>query len=57
MTGFVIGSAYGVSTGLLLYGMAEGIIAPEHRFVYLIAWAAAGLVMALVAVFRGKKED
>ncbi len=53
MSGWVVGSAYGVSVGLLIYGMSEEIIAEEHRFMALLVWAAAGLYLA----FKGTEPS
>jgi hypothetical protein len=54
MSGFVIGSAFAVSAGLVVYSVEKGFIVRTDALHYLIPWAVAGLVLALVAALRGK---
>jgi hypothetical protein len=52
----LLGGAYAVSAGLIVYAIERGYIARHDAFKYIIGWAALGLVLALVAAVR-KGED
>ena len=57
MSGVVVGSAYAVSAGLIIYGITAKIIPKEYQFPLIIAWAAIGIVLAFVGVLRKGRSD
>lgn len=50
MFGFLLGSTYGVSAGLIVYGIERDYIAQGSALTYLIAWAVVGLVLAFSGI-------
>lgn len=64
MPTFLVGSAYAVSSGLIVYGISEDIIDEGSHSTVLIGWAVAGLALAFIAVLaaalrpseKGKSE-
>jgi uncharacterized membrane protein YdbT with pleckstrin-like domain len=50
MPSFLVGSAYAVSSGLIIYGIAQEIIPTDERLKYLLIWAVAGLALAFISV-------
>jgi hypothetical protein len=54
MNGLIIGSAFAVSAGLIVYAIERDFIARSDALHYLIPWAVAGLILALVAAARGE---
>ncbi len=50
MYGFLLGSSYGVSAGLIVYGIERDYISEDRAFTYIIAWAILGVVLATLAV-------
>lgn len=57
MSGWVTAGAYGVSAGLVIYGLERDYIDHAQGFAYIIGWAVAGLVLSLLAVLIRKRED
>ena len=56
MTGLLLGSAYAVSAGIIIYSIERDYIASEDAGKFLIAWAAAGLVLAVLAVVLRRRD-
>jgi hypothetical protein len=56
MTGLLLGSAYAVSAGIIIYSIERDYIASEDAAKFLIAWAAAGLVLAVLAVVLRRRD-
>lgn len=52
--GLIIGGAYAVSAALIVYGIERGYIARSDTFRYLIAWAIAGVFLALLTGWRSR---
>jgi hypothetical protein len=52
MPNLLIGTAYAVSAGLIIYSIQAELAPEEARFPLIIAWAIAGLVLSFVAVWR-----
>jgi len=52
----LIGTAYAVSAGLILYTVESGLAPPDVRFPLILAWAIAGLVLSFVAVLRRSEQ-
>lgn len=48
--GFLLGSSYGISAGLLVYGFESDIVPADLRLQLLLGWAFAGLVLALLTL-------
>jgi hypothetical protein len=59
MPSFLIGSAYAVSVGLIIFADTSNLAPKEWQFPLVIIWAVAGLVLAFVAVLvpRRPKAD
>lgn len=53
---FLLGSAYAVSAGLMVYGIERDILPRDSAPTIIIAWAVAGLVLALLAVVLRRPE-
>jgi amino acid transporter len=47
---FLVGSAYAVSSGLIVYGISEDVVAEDSHAALLVGWAVAGLLLAFIAV-------
>ncbi len=59
MPSFLIGSAYAVSVGLIIFAVSTPLAPNDWRFPLVMIWAIAGLVLAFVAVLvprRGPKS-
>lgn len=52
--GFLLGSSYGISAGLLVYGFETTIIPEDVHLHLLLTWAVVGIVLALLALRRPK---
>lgn len=52
MPNFVVGSAYAVSTGLIIYGITSRIIPDNLHFLVIMIWALAGLALGFAAILR-----
>ena len=52
MPNLLIGTAYAISAGLIIYSIQAELAPEEIRFPLIIAWAIAGLVLSFVAVWR-----
>ncbi len=50
MPSFLIGSAYAVSVGLIVFAVSTPLAPSDWRFPLVMIWAIAGLVLAFVAV-------
>jgi hypothetical protein len=53
---FLLGSAYAVSAGLLVYAIERDILSRDSAPTLIITWAIAGLVLALLAVVLRRPE-
>ncbi|HXN91642.1 MAG TPA: hypothetical protein VN906_09170 [Candidatus Sulfotelmatobacter sp.] len=59
MPNFLIGSAYAVSVGLIIFAVSANLAPADWKFPLVMAWAIAGLVLAFLAVIlarRGSKS-
>lgn len=56
MSAWAIGGAYGISAGLLIYGIESGIIEESLHAPLLMAWAVVGLVGFILGTLTRKKE-
>lgn len=56
MAGLLLGSAYAVSAGIIIYSIERDYIASEDAAKFLIAWAVAGLVLAVLAVVLRRRD-
>jgi LytS/YehU family sensor histidine kinase len=56
MAGLLLGSAYAVSAGIIIYSIERDYIAREDAAKFLIAWAVAGLVLAVLAVLLRRRD-
>lgn len=56
MAGLLLGSAYAVSAGIIIYSIERDFIASEDAAKFLIAWAVAGLVLAVLAVVLRRRD-
>ncbi|MGH2656344.1 MAG: hypothetical protein ACRDIZ_06575 [Actinomycetota bacterium] len=54
--GILLGSAYAVSAGLVIYALERGHFSSDSAPTIIIAWAVAGLVLALLAVVLRRPE-
>jgi len=52
----LIGTAYAVSAGLILYTVESELAPPDVRFPLILAWAIAGLFLSFVAVLRRSEQ-
>jgi hypothetical protein len=52
MPNFLVGSAYAVSTGLIVYGITSRIIPSNLHFPVIMMWALAGLLLGFAAIWR-----
>lgn len=50
--GFLLGSSYGISAGLLVYGFETNIVPQDLHLLLLLVWAVVGIVLALLALRR-----
>jgi membrane protein implicated in regulation of membrane protease activity len=57
MPGFLIGSAYAVSVGLIIFAVSTKLAPTDWQFPLVMAWAIAGLVLAFVAVLVPRRRD
>lgn len=48
----LVGGAYAVSAGLVVYGIQSKIIASSEHFTFLVVEAAAGLGLAVLAILK-----
>jgi hypothetical protein len=55
MPSFLIGSAYAVSVGLIIFAVSSTLAPADWRFPLVMIWAIAGLVLAFVAVLVPKR--
>lgn len=53
-SGFLLGSSYGISAGLLVYGFESDIIPENLHLQLLLVWAVVGIVLSLLALRRPK---
>lgn len=53
---FLLGSAYAVSAGLIVYAIERDHISGGDAFKYILGWAVAGLVLALMAILLRREE-
>ena len=56
MSAWAIGGAYGISAGLIIYGIESGIIEESLHGPLLMAWAVVGLVGFILGILTKKKE-
>ncbi|MGH2545433.1 MAG: hypothetical protein ACRDHJ_00965 [Actinomycetota bacterium] len=54
--GFLLGSAYAVSAGLVIYALERGIFSSDSAPTLIITWAVTGLVLAILAVVLRRPE-
>jgi hypothetical protein len=52
MPNLLIGTAYAVSAGLIIYAVQSDLAPQDVKFPLILAWAIAGLVLSFVAVMR-----
>jgi hypothetical protein len=52
MPNLLIGTAYAVSAGLIIYAIQSDLAPQGVKFPLILAWAIAGLVLSFVAVMR-----
>jgi len=52
MPNLLIGTAYAVSAGLIIYAVQSELAPQNVKFPLILAWAIAGLVLSFVAVMR-----
>lgn len=52
----LIGGAYAVSAGLIVYAIERGYVTPREGFRYLFAWAVLGAILAVLAVILHRRE-
>jgi Co/Zn/Cd efflux system component len=52
----LIGTAYAVSAGLIIYAVQSDLAPQDVRFPLILAWAVAGLVLSFVAVWRRTEQ-
>lgn len=55
MPSFLIGSAYAVSVGLIIFAVSTKLAPADWQFPLVMIWAIAGLVLAFVAVLVPKR--
>jgi len=55
MPNFLIGSAYAVSVGLIVFAVSTPLAPADWRFPLVIIWAIAGIVLAFVAILVPKR--
>lgn len=53
----LLGGAYAVSAGLIVYAIERGYIAPVDRFRYLFGWAVVGVLLAILSAALQRKES
>ena len=56
MSAWAIGGAYGISAGLLIYGIESRIIDETLHGVLLMVWAVVGLIGFILGTLTRKKE-
>jgi hypothetical protein len=56
MPGLLLGSAYAVSAGIIIYSIERDFISSEDAPKYLIGWAVAGLVLGILAVVLRRRD-
>jgi hypothetical protein len=56
MYGFLLGTSYGVSAGLIVYGIERDYISEDRAFTYIMAWAIVGLGLAVLALIIRPKS-
>ena len=56
MAGLLLGSAYAVSAGIIIYSIERDFISSEDASKFLIGWAVAGLILALLAVLLRRRD-
>ncbi len=55
MPNFLIGSAYAVSVGLIVFAITTNLAPSDWRFPLVMVWAIAGIALAFVAVLMPKR--
>jgi uncharacterized membrane protein YbhN (UPF0104 family) len=56
MPNFLVGSAYAVSAGLILFAIVQEIAPSDLHFPLLLGWALLGVLLAFVAVLKAGGE-
>jgi hypothetical protein len=52
MPNLLVGTAYAVSAGLIIYSIQAELAPEEFKFPLIIAWAIAGLLISFAAIWR-----
>ena len=55
MPNFLIGSAYAVSVGLIIFAVSSNLAPAEWKFPLVMIWAIAGLALAFLAVVLARR--
>ena len=56
MPNLLIGTAYAVSAGLIVYAIQSDLAPADIKFPLVLAWAVSGLVLSFVAVWRRTEQ-
>ncbi len=57
MPNLLIGTSYAVSAGLVVCAIQSGYAPADARFVLVMVWAVAGLLLAAMAIMLARKES
>jgi hypothetical protein len=57
MPNFLVGSAYAVSSALIVWAMLANIIPQQQRYFVIIVWAGFGLLLALLGVLMSRRDQ
>jgi hypothetical protein len=57
MPNLLVGTAYAVSAGLIIYSIQAELAPIDIRFPLIVVWAVAGLVISFAAIWRRTEKS